>query len=135
MITKVNLTRQGPGDRRWQPGKDAVICNVHYDDHQGPSRDNRNLVPVHFKRPRHHPTPPAPKKKRSLHHAASIPTELSSQASQDSTHISHTEPVTVTQHTLYTDGEDTYTEERDTLHTGDQVTLYIGGQDALHTRE
>ena len=51
VITKVNLTRQGPGGRRWQPGKDAVICNVHYKDHQGPSCDNRNLVPVHFKRP------------------------------------------------------------------------------------
>ena len=104
-------------------------CCVYYEDHQGPSCDNRNLVSVHFKRPSHHPTPPTPKKKRSLHHAASIPTELFSQASQDSTHIAYKEPVTVTQHTLYTDGEDTYTEERDTLHTGDQDTLHTGGQD------
>ena len=33
VITKVNLTRKGPGGRRWQPGKDAVICDVHYEDH------------------------------------------------------------------------------------------------------
>ena len=63
VIIKVNLTRQGPGGRRWQPGKDAVICNIYYEDHQEPSRDNRNLVPVHFKRPSHHPTPPTQRRK------------------------------------------------------------------------
>jgi len=126
VITKINLTRQGTGGRRWQPGKDAVICNV---NHLGPSRDNRNLVSVHFS---HYPTPPALKKKKSLHHAASIPSELSSQASKDIIHISHTETGNVSQHALYTD---TYTEEQDMMHTGNQDTLFTEGQDTLHSEE
>lgn len=31
-----------------QPGKDTVFCNVHYDNNQGPTIENRNLVPEHF---------------------------------------------------------------------------------------
>ena len=29
VIAKINLTRQGPKGKRWQPTKEAVICNVH----------------------------------------------------------------------------------------------------------
>ena len=81
-----NLTRQGSGGRRWQPGKDAIICNVHYEDHHGllmkiDQYISKDLVLILL-----------PKKTRSLHHAASIPTELSSQATQGIRHISHTEP-------------------------------------------
>ena len=58
-------------------------------------------------------------------HAASIPSELSSQASQDIIHISHTETGNVSQHALYTDGEDTYTEEQDMMHMEAKTCYYL----------
>ena len=49
VVTKISFTRKGPGGRKWQPSKDAVICNVHYLDYQSPSKGNVNVIPVHFK--------------------------------------------------------------------------------------
>ena len=64
VVTKINFTRQGPKGKRWQPSKEAVICNVHYLDYKGPSKANRQLIPVYFKRPGSRPTPPSTKQRR-----------------------------------------------------------------------
>ena len=48
MVKKINITRQGPGRTTYT---DAVICNLHYKDFKGPSKENKDLIPVHFKRP------------------------------------------------------------------------------------
>ena len=64
VVTKINFTRQGPKGKRRQPSKEAVICNVHYLDYKGPSKANRQLIPVYFKRPGSRPTPPSIKQRR-----------------------------------------------------------------------
>ena len=61
---RVNITRQGPQQSRWKASPGAIICNVHYKDFVGPSRSNRNLVPVHFKKPNAALVPLASKKVR-----------------------------------------------------------------------
>ena len=61
---RINITRQGPEQSRWKASTGAVICNVHYVDFVGPSRKNKNLVPVHFKKPNTSSNPPASKKSR-----------------------------------------------------------------------
>ena len=61
---RVNITRQGPEQSRWKASPGAVICNVHYKDFIGCSRNNRNLVPVHFKKPNSALIPPASQKVR-----------------------------------------------------------------------
>ena len=63
---KVNITRQGPSGSKWQPSKDAVICNIHYLDFKGPSKGNKDFVPVYFKRPESYPALPPPKKRRVI---------------------------------------------------------------------
>ena len=72
VIQRINITRQGPGGIKWLPAAEAVICNVHYIDYKGPSKENKDLVPVHFKRPSSTSivpssplSPPAPKRKKS----------------------------------------------------------------------
>jgi len=64
VVAKINLTRQGPGGRKWNPNKDTVICNVHYADCKGPTREDRELLPINFKRPSHFSTPLPSKKSR-----------------------------------------------------------------------
>jgi len=61
---RINITRQGPEQSRWKASTGAVISNVHYVDLEGPSRKNKNLVPVHFKKPNTTSNPPASKKSR-----------------------------------------------------------------------
>jgi len=51
VIQRINITRQGLGGIKWLPTAEAVICNVHYIDYKGPSKENKDLVPVHCKRP------------------------------------------------------------------------------------
>ena len=46
------LTRQGSRGTKWQPTKDSVICNVHYARFKGPTKDNKDVLPFNFKRPR-----------------------------------------------------------------------------------
>jgi len=66
VVAKINLTRQGPGGRKWNPNKDTVICNVHYTDCKGPTREDRELLPINLnlKRPSHFSTPLPSKKSR-----------------------------------------------------------------------
>ena len=64
VIQRINTTKQGPEQSRWKASPGAVICNVHYMDFVGPSRGNRNLVPVHFKKPNTPAAPPESKKRR-----------------------------------------------------------------------
>ena len=46
VVAKINLTRQGPGGRKCSPNKDTVICNVRYADCKGPTKEDRELLPV-----------------------------------------------------------------------------------------
>ena len=65
VVLKINLTRQGPKGTKWQPTGESVICNVHYADFKGPTKDNKDVVPINFKRPSNYPSvSPAPKRKR-----------------------------------------------------------------------
>ena len=66
VVQKINLTRQSPGGSKWLPTTEAVICNVHYLHFIGPTRGNKNLVPVYFKRPDSCLVLPAPKKRRVI---------------------------------------------------------------------
>jgi len=63
-VAKINPTRQGPGGRKWNPNKDTVICNVHYADCKGPTREDRELLPINFKRSSNFSTPSPSKKSR-----------------------------------------------------------------------
>lgn len=65
VITKINLTRQGSKGKRWHTAKEVVICNVHYSHCIGPTKANRNLITVYFKRPGEHLTPSIPKQGRN----------------------------------------------------------------------
>ena len=40
-----------PGRTKWLPPTDIVICNLNYKDFKGPSKESKDLIPVHFKRP------------------------------------------------------------------------------------
>jgi len=53
VIQKINLTRQGPRGTKWKPTKETVICNVHYAGFKGPTKDNKDDIPINFKRPAH----------------------------------------------------------------------------------
>ena len=64
VIQTINVTRQGQGGTKWLPNTETVICNVHYIDHKGPSRANKDLVPVNFKRPNPCSTLPTSKRTR-----------------------------------------------------------------------
>jgi len=66
LVAKIYLMRQGPGGRKWNPNKlkDTVICNIHYVDCKGPTREDRELLPINFKRPSHFSTPLPSKKSR-----------------------------------------------------------------------
>ena len=44
VIEKINHTRQGLQRTKWQPKKEAVICNVHYPDFKGPTRVNPDVT-------------------------------------------------------------------------------------------
>ena len=66
VIQKINVTRQGPSGSKWKPSKDAVICNIHYLDFKGPSKENKDSVPVYFKRPNSYTALPPPKKRRVI---------------------------------------------------------------------
>ena len=55
VIEKINHTRQGLQRAKWQPSKEAVICNVHYADFKGPTRVNPDVLPIYFKRPTSYP--------------------------------------------------------------------------------
>jgi len=61
VIQKINITRQGPGEPSGSL-PDSVICIVHYLDFKGSSSRNKDLVPVHFKRPSYYPAASTPKK-------------------------------------------------------------------------
>ena len=68
VVQKINLTRQGPRGTKWQPTKGSVICNVHYPDFKGPTKDNKDVFPINFKRPGHYPSSaPAPKRRKVTH--------------------------------------------------------------------
>ena len=54
VIKKVNITRQGPSRTKWQPPKEAVICNMHYLNFKGPSKADNDVIPIYLKRPRRH---------------------------------------------------------------------------------
>ena len=114
VVTKINFTRKGPGGRKWQPSKDAVICNVHYLDCQGPSKGNVNVIPAYFKRPSYPTLPPPPSKRRRLQQQAALvamePSSCGVQTSLD---------------TVYTCDEDTIIENQSSIRTR--------GEDALHT--
>jgi len=65
MIQKINLTRQGPRGTKWKPTKETVICNVHYAGFKGPTKDNKDVIPINFKRPAHYSSiAPAPKREK-----------------------------------------------------------------------
>ena len=65
-VEKINHTRISVQRTKWQPTKEAVICNVHYADFKGPSRVDPDILPIHFKRPASYPVATAPKKRRPL---------------------------------------------------------------------
>jgi len=50
VVAKINLARKGPQGRKWSPSREAVICNVHYADCKCPSGEDRELLPIKFKR-------------------------------------------------------------------------------------
>ena len=50
-VSKINKTRQSSGGGLWVPSDESCICNMHYEDFEGPSRWKINLVPRYFKRP------------------------------------------------------------------------------------
>jgi len=56
VVNKINVTRQGPGGNNWQPTKESVIRKVHYPGFKGPTKDNTDILPINFKRPRHYPS-------------------------------------------------------------------------------
>ena len=105
-MNKINLNRKGPGDRKWKPSKDAVICSVHYWDCQGPSKANVNVVPVHFKRSAHpRPASPPPKQRRVQKKVASVAMEPTPHIESSNTGA-HTTNLDL--ETLYTGAEDKF---------------------------
>ena len=45
--------------------KETVICNVHYAGFKGPTKDNKDVIPINFKRPAHYSSiAPAPKREK-----------------------------------------------------------------------
>ena len=65
VMEKINFTRQGQKDKKWQPTKEAVIYDVHYLNCKGPSKANQDFI---FKRPGNHHTP---KRRRTNNQAVS----------------------------------------------------------------
>jgi len=59
----------------------AVICNMHCVDFMGPSRQNKNLIPMYFKKPNGPPVPPEPKRRQ-----LSVSTSSAEADMQDSGH-------------------------------------------------
>ena len=83
VLQKINLTRQGPGGNKWRPTKDSVICNVHYENFKGPTRDSMDVVPIYFKRPRHYPsTISVPKRKKVTERRKQKPVQVVAQLSR-----------------------------------------------------
>ena len=118
VVTKINFTRKGPGGRKWQPSKDAVICNVHYLDCKGPSKENANVIPVHFKRPSH-PTLSTPKRRRVQQQAALVAMEPSSRGVQ--TNLD----------TVYAGGEDTIIENQSSIRVREDTLLTTNPESPL----
>ena len=66
VIEKINHTQQGLQRTKWQPKKEAIICNVHYPDFKGPTRVNPDVLPIYFKRPTSYPAAISVPMKRRL---------------------------------------------------------------------
>ena len=89
VVKKINATRQGPRGNNWRPTKESVICNVHYADLKGPNRDNNEVLPVNFKRPRRYPSSiPAPKRKKLTFTRKEVTTRRK-QATKSAAKLSH----------------------------------------------
>ena len=127
VVQKINLTRQSPGGSKWLPSTEAVICNVHYLHFIGPTRGNKNLVPVYFKRPDSYPVLPAPKKRRVIVRGTSAEGDV-----QDSTISDQNDSLddgsSSLLHTDFSSDEDVdYTVE---TNSADLVSLPTGDLDA-----
>lgn len=92
VIEKINHTRQGLQRTKWQPKKEAVICNVHYPDFKGPTRVNPDVLPIYFKRPTSYPAAISVPMKRRLLERRSPPVKATRSRvidhSQDTQHSS-----------------------------------------------
>jgi len=72
VIHKINGTRQNHRGGKWQPSQNARICNVHYLDFKGPSKGNRDAIPVYFKVPNSCTFAPLPKRRKLLQRQCAI---------------------------------------------------------------
>ena len=152
VIEKINLTRQGGWQTKWQPSKEAVICNIHYADCKGPTRDESDVLPINFKRPRNYPvTSSAPKKRRTLERKS--PPEkttrrrrrasqakqhseqpYSSQEYQPGDEFNNLQAGQLTQHNAQTNHSGQLTQINTETHNSGQLTQLIADSN-LHTQQ
>ena len=72
VIHKINGTRQNHRGGKWRPSQNARICNVHYLDFKGPSKGNRDAIPVYFKAPNSCTSAPLPKRRKLFQRQCAI---------------------------------------------------------------
>lgn len=132
VIQKINVTRQSLSGSKWQPSKDTVICNICYLDFKGPSRRNKDSVPVYFKRPNSYPALPPPKKGRVIVRCATTTTAEEDVTAEDvhDSNLGHQNDDRVVQTEITYDLPN---DENDNLSDGDAVES--NSEDNLHAEE
>ena len=112
VIEKINHTRQGLQRTKWQPSKEAVICNVHYADFKGPTRVNPDVLPIYFKRPSSYPAATsAPKQRRLLERRPPPVKATRSRVIDHSQHTQHSSEDSVNDHHAHHNMEITDSEQ------------------------